>query len=303
MIPFAGLSNALADFLTEQSWINDGVAEGTAQIVGIRGCQIQRGARGDATALSITKEPARVTDLYDDAIVVFGRKANGDRYSDAFRASTQPGRASFSRPDYRGKGCPTVQPGQYRYQQGLHCSRSGRCYPAMQQAGHVLVIRDLDQNAVLTPEDVWDYPSAKLNIHAGGTDPSQVGGWSEGCQVIFGGRGAGSPWERFHHLIYGVASNQGIFHYTVIDGTFLAEWWGATPGARETLRWLWFGSQGERVKALQARLAELGHYHVAGIDGDFGVKTHQAVRRYERVEGLTETGVVTDARARQLGVA
>ena len=56
------------------------------------------------------------------------------------------------------------------------------------------------------------------------------------------------------------------------------------------------------MRALQERLVALGHYHSGGVDADFGMKTHQAVRRYEASEGLRETGVVTLKLADRLGL-
>jgi len=198
---------------------------------------------------------------------------------------------SFSLACYRNRGCPTVQPGQYQYQRGTHHPPSGNSYAAMIQRAPVVVVRDYDQDAVVEPTDRWDYPASGLNIHAGGTGTS-VGRWSEGCQVIAGGRAARSPWSGFRRLIYGVAAGQSVFHYTLINGTFLGKWFDAGAAGRAQWRRLWFGSHGEAVVALQEKLVKLGHYHAGGVDGEFGVKTHQAVRRWQAAEGKAVTGVV-----------
>ncbi|MBU0610882.1 MAG: hypothetical protein KKI08_23585, partial [Armatimonadetes bacterium] len=214
MIRFEGLSKVIEEFLGDQCFRVDSGGVGSAQIVGIRGARIVRGGGGKVQGISVTARPAVVTDRYDDVIFVCGKKANGERYSDIFRASLQPGRASHGLSYYRNRGCPTVQPGQYRYCRGVHCPPSGNAYAAMVQGGPVVVIRDYDQDAVIEGTDRWDYPARALNIHAGGTGES-VGRWSEGCQVIWGGRAAGSPWQRFKHLIYEVAAKQSVFHYTL----------------------------------------------------------------------------------------
>jgi len=52
------------------------------------------------------------------------------------------------------------------------------------------------------------------------------------------------------------------------------------------------GSKGIEVINLQTRLAELGFYNIA-IDGDYGNGTVNAVKAFEKSEGLEETGVAT----------
>lgn len=301
MVPFPGLSLVMESFLAAQSWRCDSAEPGSAQIVGIRGCAIEREG-GAVKGLALLSDPRRITDRYDDAILVFGKKGSGDRYSAIYRASLQPGKSSFSKPYYKNRGCPIVQPGQYEYRRGHHYPPRSSSYEALRQKEKIVVVRDFDQDAVQEPTDRWDYPSTAINIHAGGRGNS-VGGWSEGCQVVYGGRAAGSPWQEFHRLIYGVAGGQPVYHYTVIDGIFLEKWQSADDAGQRELNWLWFGSHGDRVCRLQTRLVELGHYHADGVDGEFGPKTHTALRRYQRCEGLGETGVVDTQVAQRLGVA
>ena len=297
MVRFEGLSLVVEEFLRDQGFRVDSEAAGSAQIVGIRGARIVRAADGAVTGLSVLPSPTAITDRYDDVLFVCGRKAGGERYADVFQASLQPGRASFALAHYRNRGCPIVQPGQYQYGRGLHNPPRGQSYPALRQRAAIVVVRDFDQDAVQEPGDRWDYPDSGLNIHAGGASES-VGRWSEGCQVIRGGRGAGSPWLRFKHLIYEVAAPQSVFHYALVDGEFFGKWFDAggasrsDAGTRRAVRRLWFGSHGERVAELQERLVKLGHYHAGGVDGEFGVKTHMAVRRWQAAEGKAVTGVV-----------
>ncbi len=291
MVRFEGLSLVVEEFLRDQGFRVDSEAAGSAQIVGIRGARIVRAADGAVTGLSVLPSPTAITDRYDDVLFVCGRKAGGERYADVFQASLQPGRASFALAHYRNRGCPIVQPGQYQYGRGLHNPPRGQSYPALRQRAAIVVVRDFDQDVVQEPGDRWDYPASGLNIHAGGASES-VGRWSEGCQVIRGGRDAGSPWSRFRHLVYEVAAPQSVFHYALVDGEFFGKWFGADHAARATLRRLWFGSHGERVVKLQERLVKLGHYHAGGVDGEFGVKTHMAVRRWQAAERKAVTGVV-----------
>lgn len=54
------------------------------------------------------------------------------------------------------------------------------------------------------------------------------------------------------------------------------------------------GSKDEEVEALQNMLYDMG-YLSEMADGQFGGKTEEAVKEYQRSTGLEETGVVTDA--------
>ena len=60
------------------------------------------------------------------------------------------------------------------------------------------------------------------------------------------------------------------------------------------------GSQGSSVRALQARLAGFGY--VVEHDGVFGHLTERAVEHFQRANGLTPSGVVDTATARNLGL-
>ncbi|MBQ6594580.1 MAG: peptidoglycan-binding protein [Clostridia bacterium] len=54
------------------------------------------------------------------------------------------------------------------------------------------------------------------------------------------------------------------------------------------------GDRGDAVKEIQARLNELG-YSVGKPDGDFGKKTEEAVRSFQKDNGLEATGEVDEA--------
>ena len=60
------------------------------------------------------------------------------------------------------------------------------------------------------------------------------------------------------------------------------------------------GSEGSSVRALQARLARFGY--VVEHDGVFGHLTERAVEHFQRANGLTPSGVVDTATARDLGL-
>ena len=58
-----------------------------------------------------------------------------------------------------------------------------------------------------------------------------------------------------------------------------------------TQRTLYRGAGGEAVRVLQAKLREAG-FDPGAIDGDFGYRTRQAVRRFQRANRLTVDGIV-----------
>jgi peptidoglycan hydrolase-like protein with peptidoglycan-binding domain len=65
----------------------------------------------------------------------------------------------------------------------------------------------------------------------------------------------------------------------------------ATPSTSPTPEKLQSGSKGERVVALQKRLAELGYWN-GEADGEFGGTTQQAVYALQKAAGLSRDGVV-----------
>jgi len=280
-----GLSDKLSAFLRDQRWRDDSSKNGSAQIICLRGCRIN-----DDGSLSAQGDPAAYTDRYDDVMVVFGRKPGGSRFLETFRASAKPGRDWIRHWSYAGsgKGCPTMQPGQYKYQRGSH-----RGHQAMRQAGYpVCVIRDLDQDERLELTDLVDYPiHTGINLHAGGTS-SRVGWNSSGCQVIWGGWG-GKPWRTFHSLIYKAAKRQTLFHYTVADFMAFGHWHDNPSERKGLYAVLRFGARGVHVRTLQELLTNAGYYGSALIDGEFGRVTDEGVRCFQRKRGLVVDGGVT----------
>lgn len=62
------------------------------------------------------------------------------------------------------------------------------------------------------------------------------------------------------------------------------------------------GSSGEQVRALQSKLKRWGYYN-GNVDGIFGGGTAQAVRYFQRKNGLAADGIVGEATARALGLS
>ena len=300
MIPFAGLSLSVEKFLKDQSMRCDATVAGTIQLFAFRGCKPVYD-RGRVIGLESQPVPWKVTDRYDDIMFVSGFKSHrkgGGRFSAIHPLSTQPGFASFRLPYYRpaNRGCPVIQPGQFAYKRGRHRGKQ-----ALRAAKRILVIRDLDDDTRIEPTDMWDYPHPDrgINIHAGGRS-SRVGLNSSGCQVLRYGW-FGKQWKQFRNFVYNTAAGQMRFHYTVMDTAFFELWLDAddkTPYKR-----LWFGSIGLKVRRLQKALAEADFYHGRGVDGYFGPKTHEAVRKWQTANTAgVPSGVVRYSMLQSLGI-
>jgi murein DD-endopeptidase MepM/ murein hydrolase activator NlpD len=63
-----------------------------------------------------------------------------------------------------------------------------------------------------------------------------------------------------------------------------------------------FGEKGTRVIALQSALVKAGITPRGGVDGDYGGGTSAAVMDFQRANGLSVTGKVSDATAAKLGL-
>jgi len=62
------------------------------------------------------------------------------------------------------------------------------------------------------------------------------------------------------------------------------------------------GSQGALVKEVQRRLKDWGYYH-GEVDGKYGQMTIDAVKRFQKRHGLSQTGTVNEKTAEKLGVS
>lgn len=74
----------------------------------------------------------------------------------------------------------------------------------------------------------------------------------------------------------------------------------AARGSAETISS--FGSRGTEVRAIQERLKERGLFH-EDITGYFGEKTQQAVLRFQKQQGITQTGTAGPVTLKALGIS
>ncbi|MDT0109580.1 peptidoglycan-binding protein [Listeria booriae] len=79
----------------------------------------------------------------------------------------------------------------------------------------------------------------------------------------------------------------------VVDGSF-----GAL--SKSSWRTLQYGSSGNRVKLIQARLITLGLPVTGGMDGSFGNGTKSAVQLFQKSKGLVQDGIVGPQTAQAL---
>ncbi len=68
--------------------------------------------------------------------------------------------------------------------------------------------------------------------------------------------------------------------------------------AGNTLR---VGDRGETVKQIQQRLKNWGYYS-GSVDGVFGAQTEQAVKKFQRANGLTADGIIGPLTAAKIGI-
>jgi hypothetical protein len=192
--------------IAQLAWLGYPCASNRLNICGLRGAEW--------VSNHSVRLVENVADRYNDSIVVFGTKFR------VFRASVDPGAYYTSKP-LNSKGCAHLKNGAYLYVKGKH-----RKYDALRQAegtsGKVTVWRDKDKDHKWDEGEVEESGHFGINIHAGGTT-DKVGKWSAGCQVLWGGRKKGSPWEAFMKLIDEAASpknpkRQKHFRYVLIDG-------------------------------------------------------------------------------------
>ena len=125
----------------------------------------------------------KVTNLYDDILVVIYRTPNGKLTRQAYNITTEPGTYYMRKEFMNPKGTAILVPGQYRgaYQIAKHRDK----YLALCQRKPVKVYRDNNKNQIYD----WDVNTLDeglfgINIHKAGKLSQRVDTWSAGCQVF-----------------------------------------------------------------------------------------------------------------------
>ena len=132
--------------------------------------------------IGVRRAGTKVTNQFDDYIVVEYVDMYGIKTRDVFPATTDPGLTSMTKP-MSTKGCAILVPGQYRssWMIGYHKGK----YEALVQCKPLKVYRDNDKDNVydLNPKTIEE-GNFGINIHKSGDDSTIVNGWSAGCQVL-----------------------------------------------------------------------------------------------------------------------
>lgn len=132
--------------------------------------------------IGVRRNGDKVTNKFDDFIVVEFIDIYGIKTRKVYSATTDPGLTSVLEP-VSTKGCAILVPGQYRscFKLGYHKGK----YEAIVQYKPVKVYRDNNKN------QVYDFDSKTIengmfgiNIHKAGEKSTIVNGWSAGCQVF-----------------------------------------------------------------------------------------------------------------------
>lgn len=124
----------------------------------------------------------RVTNKFDDVLVVIYKDNNDVVVRKCFEITTKPGLYYMNNPA-NSKGTGILVPNQYRgcWEIGFHQGK----YKALCQRKPVTVYRDNNRDSVydLEPNNT-DTGIFGVNIHKAGTNSTQVDKWSAACQVF-----------------------------------------------------------------------------------------------------------------------
>lgn len=151
--------------------------------------------------IGIRTKGTKVTNLFDDYIVVIYKTAKGNEVRNIYRATTDPG-TYFMKSPMNDNGTAIIVPGQYRgaYQIGLHKGK----YKALCQRKPIKVYRDKNKDMIydFEPKTIQEGIFG-CNIHKAGAASKYVNNWSAGCQVI-------AAYNDFQNLMY--LANKQIEH-------------------------------------------------------------------------------------------
>ena len=163
--------------------------------------------------IGVRRADTKVTNQFDDYILVEYIDMYGIKTREVFAATTDPGLSSITNP-ISSKGCAILAPGQYRscWKLGYHKGK----YEAIVQYKPVKVYRDNNK------DKVYDFDSKTIeegifgiNIHKAGDNSTIVNGWSAGCQVLARRKDFDKLMKLAH---YQISQGHGkLFTYTLIN--------------------------------------------------------------------------------------
>ena len=162
--------------------------------------------------IGVRHKGAKVTNHFDDCLVVIYNTPNEQNVKRIFVCTTLPGKKAMEHPTAI-KGTAILKEGQYRgaYQIGYHKGK----YKALCQKKPLIVYRDNNKDQVydLSPISI-DRGIFGINIHKAGDNSTLVDGWSYGCQVL----SKAIDFNAFMRLVEKSANIYGnSFTYTLIN--------------------------------------------------------------------------------------
>ena len=132
--------------------------------------------------IGVRHKGAKVTNHFDDCLVVIYNTGNEKNVKRVFTCTTLPGKKAMEHP-MQVKGTAILKEGQYRgaWKIGYHKGK----YKALCQAKPVPVYRDgnKDDKFDLNPISI-DRGIFGINIHKAGDNSTLIDGWSYGCTVL-----------------------------------------------------------------------------------------------------------------------
>lgn len=155
----------------------------------------------------------RVTNKFDDVLIVIYKDNNDIITRKCFDITTEPGKFYMNNP-INNKGTGILVPGQYKgcWEIGLHQGK----YKALVQRKNVKVYRDNNKNDIydINPETI-DEGVFGVNIHKAGNNSVQVDKWSAACQVFANN----TDFNHFIKLCTAQIDNKNgkTFTYTLLD--------------------------------------------------------------------------------------
>lgn len=168
--------------------------------------------------IGVRHKGSKVTNHFDDCIVVIYNTPNAQNVKRVFTCTTLPGKKAMEHP-VNIVGTAILKEGQYRgcWKIGYHKGK----YKALVQNKPVTVYRDgnKDDNFDLLPRYI-DKGVFGINIHKAGDNSTLVDGWSYGCQVF----AKSLDFNSFMRLVEKSANIYGnSFTYTLINEEDLYE--------------------------------------------------------------------------------
>lgn len=162
--------------------------------------------------IGVRKNNAKLTNRFEDCIVVIYNNQNGDNIKKVYKATTLPGKKALENP-IDCKGTAILKEGQYR---GAYTIRAHKGkYNALCQCKPLPVYRDNNKDATYDFNPITiDNGIFGINIHKAGTNSTLIDGWSYGCQVFQ----SATDFNSFMALVNKSAKLYGNkFTYTLIN--------------------------------------------------------------------------------------